>query len=71
MISSKSNSQTDIIVEARMTSSRLPGKVLLHVVDKPLLQLMIERLNRIKEVDNIIIETDLETQKKVIINVHE
>ena len=57
MISSKSNLQTDIIVEARMTSSRLPGKVLLHVVDKPLLQLMIERLNRIKEVDNIIIAT--------------
>ena len=33
-------------IEARMTSSRLPGKVLLPAAGKPLLELMIERLRR-------------------------
>ena len=34
-------------------------------------KLKLETLKQEEEVDNIIIETDLETQEKVIINVHE
>lgn len=49
--------QIDVIVEARIRSSRLPGKVLLPAVGKPLLGLMVERLKRIEQVDNIIIAT--------------
>ena len=44
-------------IEARMTSSRLPGKVLLKSLDKPMLQLMIERLAGLKYVDDIVIAT--------------
>ena len=47
----------NIIVEARTNSKRLPGKVLLKVLEKPLLELMIERLKRINIIDNIIIAT--------------
>ena len=47
----------DIIVEARTSSSRLPGKVLLKVLNRPLLDLMIERLKLISKIDNIIIAT--------------
>jgi len=44
-------------IEARMKSSRLPGKVLLPVCGKPLLELMIERLRQVPELDGIVIAT--------------
>src|SRR5688500_6453895 len=40
-----------------MTSRRLPGKVLLPAVGKPLLELMIERLRRVRALDAIVIAT--------------
>ena len=45
------------IIEARMTSSRLPGKVLMPVGGKPLLQVLIERLGRAKLLDGIVVAT--------------
>lgn len=47
----------DIIVEARTSSKRLPRKVLKKVFKKTLLELMIERLKRIKFAKDIIIAT--------------
>jgi spore coat polysaccharide biosynthesis protein SpsF len=46
-----------IIVQARMTSTRLPGKVLKQVLGKPLLEYQIERLQRVKLADEIVIAT--------------
>ncbi len=46
-----------IIVQARMTSTRLPGKILLPVLGKPLLEYQIERLKRCKMADEIVIAT--------------
>ena len=45
------------IVQARMTSTRLPGKVLLEVMGRPILSYQIERLRRVNNLDNIIIAT--------------
>lgn len=44
-------------IEARMTSSRLPGKVLLPIAGIPALEMMIERLKRSKYLDAICIAT--------------
>lgn len=44
-------------IEARMTSTRLPGKVLMSAVGKPMLELMVERLRRVARLDGIIIAT--------------
>ena len=44
-------------IEARMTSTRLPGKVLLPCLGRPMLDLMIERLRRVPELDDIVIAT--------------
>lgn len=46
-----------IIVQARMTSTRLPGKVLKPVLGKPLLEYQIERLQRVKLANEIVIAT--------------
>jgi len=44
-------------IEARMTSSRLPGKVLMSAVGKPMLELMVERLTRVPSLAGIVIAT--------------
>lgn len=44
-------------IEARMTSSRLPGKVLMLADGKPLLQHMVERIRKAKLVDDIVVAT--------------
>jgi spore coat polysaccharide biosynthesis protein SpsF len=50
---------TDVIaiVQARMGSTRLPGKVLLDLAGKPMLVRDIERVQRAKRIDDIIIAT--------------
>lgn len=45
------------IIEARMRSSRLPGKVLKPILGRPMLALMIERLQRSSRLDAISIAT--------------
>ena len=55
-------------IEARMTSSRLPGKILKEVMGKPMLERLIERVNRSKHIQEIVVATttspqDEETQK--------
>ncbi len=44
-------------IEARMTSSRLPGKVLAPLGGKPALEVMVERLRCIPSIDEIVVAT--------------
>ena len=44
-------------IEARMTSSRLPGKVLMEMDGKPVLEILIDRLKRSKYINEIVIAT--------------
>ena len=45
------------IVEARMASTRLPGKVLLEVLDVPMLGRLINRLKQVSFIQEIVIAT--------------
>lgn len=45
------------VVQARMQSTRLPGKSLLDVCGKPLLQHVIERISRAPNIDDVVIAT--------------
>jgi len=50
-----------------MTSTRLPGKVLKKVLDKPLLEYQVERLKRSKRLDEIVIATTVnETDNPIV-----
>ena len=46
-----------IILQARMTSSRLPGKVLMDLAGKPMLAQQLSRLKRCRAVDDIVVAT--------------
>lgn len=48
---------TVAIIEARMGSTRLPGKVLAQTAGRPLLAHMIERLDRCEHLDGIVVAT--------------
>ena len=48
---------TSCIIEARMTSTRLYGKVLKEVMGKPLLYYLVKRVKKSKFIDKIIIAT--------------
>lgn len=49
--------KTIIIVQSRMTSTRLPGKVLLPLAGEPMLVRLLERLRRVQRADGIVIAT--------------
>ena len=49
--------RTVIVVQARMTSTRLPGKVVKEVLGKPLLEYLVERLRRVTCADTFVIAT--------------
>jgi len=56
------------IVQARMSSSRLPGKVLKEVIDRPLLSYMIERIKPSKNLSKIVIATSWDLSDDPITN---
>lgn len=45
------------IIQARMSSSRLPGKVLMEINGRPMLQHVIERSMRAEQIDDILLAT--------------
>jgi len=56
-----------LIVQARMTSTRLPGKVLKEVLGRPLLYYQLERLRRVSSQDEIIIATTVNKTDEPIV----
>ncbi len=54
-----------IVIQARMGSERLPGKTLLPILEKPVLQHMIERVCRVRGVKVVVATSRLETDDKI------
>jgi spore coat polysaccharide biosynthesis protein SpsF len=54
------------IIQARMTSSRLPGKVLMEVKGKPLLAYQIEQLRFAESLDKLIVATTVNSSDDLI-----
>ena len=50
------------LVQARMGSTRLPGKVLKSIVNKPMIELLLTRLSQSSELDEIVVAASEETQ---------
>lgn len=58
--------KTNAFVQARMGSTRLPGKVLINIHGKPMLHHVIRRLNVSTYIDDIIVVTSGESQDDYI-----
>ena len=51
------NKKVSAIIEARMTSKRLPGKHMLPVLGKPIIKYLIDRLKKVQSLDCIVMAT--------------
>ena len=54
------------ILQARMSSSRLPGKVLKPILGQPMLQRQLERLQRAETLDKLIVATSDRADDQII-----
>ena len=67
-MSSLVNMKIGIIVQARMISVRLPGKVMYELAGLPILDIIIERLKRARSSDIIILATGDKQENKPILD---
>ena len=56
-----------LIIQARMSSTRLPGKSIMPLADKPLVYRMVERLKKSKKIDEIVIATSNQPEDQVLV----
>jgi spore coat polysaccharide biosynthesis protein SpsF len=54
-------------IEARMTSSRLPGKVLLSAAGRPMLDHLVDRLRAVALLDEIVLATTINDQDEPLV----
>ena len=62
----KGNEKIVATIEARMTSSRLPGKVVLPVLGRPLLHHLVTRLKAVPSIDEIVLATTVNATDDVL-----
>ena len=54
------------IIQARMSSTRLPGKVLMELAGKPVLEHVVERLQTCRRVDGVMVATSIDASDDLI-----
>jgi spore coat polysaccharide biosynthesis protein SpsF (cytidylyltransferase family) len=54
------------IIQARMSSSRLPGKVLMEIDGVPILDLIVKRLSKVRLVDRVVVATSSDVSDDVL-----
>ena len=59
----------DVIVEVRTTSKRLPKKALKEILGRPVIELMIERLKKIKKIRHIILTTTMNKSDDALVDI--
>jgi len=58
--------RTLAIIQVRMSSRRVPGKVMRTVAGKPLLQYLLERVSRAKRVDGVVVATSDQVEDDLV-----
>ncbi len=63
----KATGKVVAVIQARMGSTRLPGKTLIDVAGKPMLRHVVERLSRAERIDEVVVATSTHPNDKVIL----
>lgn len=56
------------IIQARMGSSRLPGKVIMEIDNKPILEFLFDQLSYVKNLDKLILATTSLPEDNILVN---
>jgi len=59
--------KTQIFLQARMGSTRTPGKALLKILGKTIIELIVERLGYVNNIDKIILTTSLNPENEKLV----
>lgn len=59
--------KVDVIIQARMSSSRLPGKVLMDIEGKSILQWVVERVLQANHIDEVVVATTKDSSDDPIV----
>lgn len=57
------------IVQARMGSERLPGKVIKPILNKPMILYTLDRLSKSKHIDEIVLATSIENGEQPLVDI--
>jgi spore coat polysaccharide biosynthesis protein SpsF len=58
--------KTVAVIQARMGSSRLPGKVMMKINEKPILSILLDRLSHSQKIDEIVVATSINKENDII-----
>ena len=56
------------IVTARMSSSRLPGKVMMEVNNTPLIKILVDRVKKSKLINDVVVSTTTNNKDDILVN---
>ena len=56
------------IVQARMGSTRLPGKVMRNIGDMPMIGILLNRLSMSKQITQIVVATSVSAENKSLVD---
>jgi glutamate-1-semialdehyde 2,1-aminomutase len=56
------------IVQARMGSSRLPGKVMTSILGRPMIEILLERVSKAKRLDRVIVATSINAENQPLVD---
>ncbi len=60
--------KTIAIIQARMGSTRLPGKVMMKIIGKPIIEHLIDRVSKSGYINDIVVATSNKTENQELIN---
>src|SRR5688572_16969036 len=60
--------KVNVFIQARMSSSRFPGKVMVDLHGKPIIRHLIDQMQQVKGIDQIVVLTSHENSDDILVD---